>query len=448
MQTQWPIRRRVRQLRNGTKVDYVLSLGSQLVPDKAGREPVKRRAVKCFPSERMAKAERARLREEHARLGDMFLALPRDRMQALMRAGEKLSAAGLHPDDVARDVLEACELFGGRATMPSFADLAQFYIDRMPAHGQRKSVRDVYELWLASMAEETEFSPRTIADYRYQVKMLVDPLGPHDNAAVGDRLVTDIRTDELRDRLTLATKRRRLAPRSRDNAIRAWRRLFNYAIEEGWLPKAANPAVGIRRPKLKRSSPPYMALDDVRAFLAAAEQDQKHGQRILLRFCIEIFSGVRPCEAELIELRDVALEERVLIVRDEVATKTGVPRRVTIADNLYEWLRCWWPRGRTRRDRVGLTNKHYWAHIRALRDELGMPPWPGDIRRHTYATYHVAMHGEASRTATQLGHRGGLGILYRHYVASGRVSQADAEAFWSILPAASAPALQVKEAVA
>ena len=51
--------------------------------------------------------------------------------------------------------------------------------------------------------------------------------------------------------------------------------------------------------------------------------------------------------------------------------------------------------------------------------------------RHTFASYHLAMHCSPDKTAHELGHRDTT-MLYRHYREL--VPNSDAKLFWEIKP--------------
>jgi hypothetical protein len=59
---------------------------------------------------------------------------------------------------------------------------------------------------------------------------------------------------------------------------------------------------------------------------------------------------------------------------------------------------------------------------------------PHNALRHSFCTYHVAMHGDAGKTATLLTHRGNVSILYEHY--RGNATRAAGEAYFNLRPPA------------
>jgi integrase len=57
--------------------------------------------------------------------------------------------------------------------------------------------------------------------------------------------------------------------------------------------------------------------------------------------------------------------------------------------------------------------------------------WKPDIMRHSYASYHLAFHQSADKTALEMGHRD-TPMLFRHYREL--VTKEEAQAYWKIEP--------------
>jgi len=60
---------------------------------------------------------------------------------------------------------------------------------------------------------------------------------------------------------------------------------------------------------------------------------------------------------------------------------------------------------------------------------IGLPGWPPNCLRHSFASYHLALHGDAGKTGHQMGHTSSA-MVYRTYAQAVRKSQA--EAWWAI----------------
>jgi integrase len=69
--------------------------------------------------------------------------------------------------------------------------------------------------------------------------------------------------------------------------------------------------------------------------------------------------------------------------------------------------------------------------MRALRKAAGLEQWPENCLRHSFASYHLAVHGDAVKTAAQLGHMS-VKLIHDHYKAL--VLKFDSEKFWALRP--------------
>lgn len=136
---------------------------------------------------------------------------------------------------------------------------------------------------------------------------------------------------------------------------------------------------------------------------------------------VQLFAGLRPAEAadpERSGLDKVDLGSRELWVRGKVERQRRI---VKISENLAAWLEACgeWAQTNVRR------------RLDAVREAAGVE-WSHDVTRHSFASYHLAAHEDAAKTAHEMGHAGNSQILWQHYRAV--VRQGDAARFWQILP--------------
>jgi len=97
-------------------------------------------------------------------------------------------------------------------------------------------------------------------------------------------------------------------------------------------------------------------------------------------------------------------------------------------DNLWQWLefaKKKAPEGFSLSKRLWDRRKEQIAKKTGFR-------MPHNALRHSFCSYHVALQGDAGKTATLLTHRGNVAILYEHY--KGNASKAQAEEYFSIVP--------------
>lgn len=98
-------------------------------------------------------------------------------------------------------------------------------------------------------------------------------------------------------------------------------------------------------------------------------------------------------------------------------------------DALWEWLE--WAREHAP-EGFALT-KRAWDYRRGLVAEAAGVTMPHSALRHSFCTYHVALLGDAGKTATLLTHRGNVSILYEHY--RGNATPARAQQWSGLVPA-------------
>ena len=66
-----------------------------------------------------------------------------------------------------------------------------------------------------------------------------------------------------------------------------------------------------------------------------------------------------------------------------------------------------------------------------LRVAAGINKWPHNALRHSFGSYHLALHGDATKTANQMGHKS-TDVVHNHYKAL--VMKSDAEKYWGLRP--------------
>ena len=145
-------------------------------------------------------------------------------------------------------------------------------------------------------------------------------------------------------------------------------------------------------------------------------------------FAFGFFSGMRPLsELEPFTFEQINYSENVLNV---ISTKTASnPRRqVPISDNLKAWLAPF-------EEKSGLVcPSNLRRRITKARKESGIT-WGHDIMRHSYGSYWEAAHRKESGCREQLSYNMGHSTFktYEQNYRNDR-SEADATAYWSILP--------------
>jgi integrase len=189
--------------------------------------------------------------------------------------------------------------------------------------------------------------------------------------------------------------------------------LFNFGVRRGYLHR--NPALGVELPdpdaggKIEIHTP-----DQVRAVLDTA---RRMDLDVCRHLAVRYFAGIRSAEVYRLREPDLKLDHNLIEV-PAVKAKTRARRLVTIQPNLRAWL-----------DLGG--------ELRAMSDHtvrnvirLSKVPWPHNVARHSYISYHLAKFESASKTALEAGTSEQM--IFKHYRAL--VLPAAAAEYWGLVP--------------
>ena len=130
---------------------------------------------------------------------------------------------------------------------------------------------------------------------------------------------------------------------------------------------------------------------------------------------------------EDVKLHADAGEKPTIHVKPETS-KRRRSRFVDISDNLLAWLLEY----RKLSGRVAPSPRLFRRMRKEILKAAGMKNWTPDITRHTFATYHYAMHKNIDDLQAQMGHTGDADVLCNHY--KNHATKAEAAKFWAIVP--------------
>lgn len=204
------------------------------------------------------------------------------------------------------------------------------------------------------------------------------------------------------------------SPKSRKNWIGELSAFFDWSKGRGYC--VENPCERIPRPIITRGTPQILAVEQVSKLLKATSE---HDPKLVPVVALCLFAGLRTGEARLMTWDKINLSAGHLTVSEEIA-KTRRRRIVPISKNLKAWLELGGdlPLGRVD-DR-----------ITSARKSAGIDSWPRNVMRHSFCSYHLAMHGSAAQTALAAGHSETM--LFTHYREL--VTPTAAKAFFGIRP--------------
>jgi integrase len=265
----------------------------------------------------------------------------------------------------------------------------------------------------AFLAEQKErVRPGTLQVWKSQLGRFYNYVGNVDLTSITTETIAKF-IASLRDRSGI----NRAAPKTRNNIRADLYRFFAWCINtKGWL-AGENPAAKISKARPDQDLKKVLPLAQCQELMSYAASFC--GGMAAKYFALGLFAGIRPAEVgRLDETRSIAPDNNSIHLAASMA-KTHKPRSVTIQPNLKQWL-LQFPTG---------TMSEGDRSVRAIRKQFSLSH---DILRHTFISNHVMQFGSFAETAIESGNS--ESIIRDHYF--NRVSKADAQEFWRILPPA------------
>ena len=210
-------------------------------------------------------------------------------------------------------------------------------------------MRRLIHRYLEHIADERNLSPNTVRAYEGDLLLFLDFLA-RDFLSLdpGDVKPTDVDPLAVRSFLAAMTERQRKGEeergkydkRSQGRALSAVRSLFRYACREGIL--AANPAQGVRTPKVPKHLPRHLRPGEIETLIEAPGEGS--GPLALRdRAILELLyaTGLRVGELVGLDWRAIDSQARVLRVIGKGGKERMVPFGRPAAQALSEWLAVW-----------------------------------------------------------------------------------------------------------
>ena len=208
------------------------------------------------------------------------------------------------------------------------------------------------------------------------------------------------------------------ASQTRKNHRCAIHNLFSFCVSRGYA--ASNPVTQAARVKVPPAPIGILSVSEAHRLLLACRQD------ILPAVAVGLFAGLRREEIARLDWKEIDLDRGYIEVK-AAKSKTARRRLVEISPNLRTWLAPY----RQLAGPVSPTHATYRRHVATAAQAGGIQKWPHNAARHSFASYHLALHQDAAATALQLGHTESR-TLFEHYREL--VHPEDAKAFWQITP--------------
>jgi integrase len=320
---------------------------------------------------------------------------------------ENEGAAGFSlPADVRAEASKAVETL--KPYEATITEAVTYYVEHVLKFRNAPPVSELVK-GIVAEAESSDRRKDTIRDLRYRLEKFA--------RTFGKRQLAGISLAELKQWLDDPTQ----TARTRINYATKVSQLYGYAIRHGWTD--TNLIERISRPTPEAGEPGIFTVEQAALLLEHAES-----VGLLPYVALGLFAGIRSAELQRLDWSAVKVSERAVIVGAGIAKKRS-RRVVEITDSLAAWLAlCGKPRGPV------VDVPDFRKALNALAKAAGVE-WPQNGLRHSFASYHLAAHGDPTRTAFQMGHTNPR-IVADFYKAL--VTKADAERFWSLRPAADA----------
>jgi hypothetical protein len=303
-----------------------------------------------------------------------------------------------------------------RQTGATLEDLRFLWATHHQAVRPTMKVRDAVTKYMAlRVAEGLPTKSDTFAHMR---KALIDSLA----AVHGEKPLALVTAEHLRELLAALKDRKGKGPASnttKRNYRKFWATFFTRALREKWTYE--NPCKAVVPPRLSKSETEVLALADVFKFFQEARTSP-----IGARLAVEAFAGLRVSSSARLVESEIIREEGALVLP---AHKHKLEERYFVEGfpkNLFAWL-----------DLPGQRwdiSESYYDKLKGDVFRAAKVKNPGNVLRHSFCTYHIALYRDASRTATLLTHRNPT-MLYQHYRGKG-VTQAQGRAYFQITPEA------------
>lgn len=280
-----------------------------------------------------------------------------------------------------------------------------FYAAHLNARRRSATVLAGYDEFVETRTKEG-VSAVHLKDFKYRLEPFAKKYAK--------RLIVEMSTKDV-DAWLFSLK---CAPQTRANHRRLLHNFFGFARGRGYCDE--NPVSRAAKVKLVRKAPGILSPADAAVLLAACPAE------IVPAVAIGLFAGLRTAEIARLDWHEIDLQRGYIEVTAENA-KSSQRRIVSITPNLRAWLL---PHAK-HSGPVRLSEERHKIRFEAARVAAGIHVWPNNAARHSYASYHLALHEDSARTSSQLGHTNNA-VLYRHYREIARPE--DGKDYFDIMP--------------
>ena len=200
-------------------------------------------------------------------------------------------------------------------------------------------MRRLIHQYLEHLHGERQVSPETLRAYEHDLASFLEFLA-RDFLGKDAAEIRPGEVDPLAVRSFLAAMTRKgLAKTSQGRTLSAVRSLFRFACREGVL--TANPAQGVRTPKVPKTLPRHLRPGEVENLIEAPDGDEPLVRRDRAILELLYAAGLRVSELVGLDWRDVDLPARVVRVMGKGSKERMVPFGRPAAEAMRRWLDVW-----------------------------------------------------------------------------------------------------------
>jgi len=214
-------------------------------------------------------------------------------------------------------------------------------------------------------------------------------------------------------------KKEDLSPKSINHHLRTLSMALGRSVAEGWILK--NPCVAVQGLKVEVGEVYVIPVEDAIKLFKSAK-----GTRVAVYMALEAFAGLRFSSAYRIARDEINTVEKTIVL--PAAKHKSGKRQILegLPETIWAWIKAADDMGHDWR----ISRPVYDREKKAAFEKAGLTKY-GNVLRHSFCSYHVALHRDAARTALLMQHTN-QAMLYRHY--KGLALKTDAEKYFAIMP--------------
>lgn len=321
---------------------------------------------------------------------------------------EKILERGINLDDAYSLFLQGCEVEEERKGSKKLYEAVSYHISLKERQGRRG---------------------RTIGQLRSILNKVMKQ-----NVDLAGKFLTDITIDDCRSMIENFSS----SERQRGDAKKMLRAVFNIAMKNDWISK--NPVMAVSIGAIQETEIIPLTLLEVRQLFAAcrkaneSEVEKKDlmldTSDCLIPMAIMLFAGIRPEEVTRLVWNDINEEEMIISVRGQ-SSKTGGVRHVKILSPLKSFFEALKGTEELESKLVPRNWSNKWGCIHKRAGWGENKPWPPDVLRHTFASYHKKHFNDMASLKDAMGHTSEK-LLRDRYTNLKGVSEKTAKEFWSL----------------